>query len=108
MNEEKGALFSKCELYRYQLWRIWEPKEKIAMCIGLNPSTANWEKDDPTIKKLREVLKHNGYGGFYMTNLYALVSSKPDKLFATPDSSGLLRKTRNASRTSTNHSNVKT
>lgn len=85
MTEDRGALFSRCNLYRYRLWRIWEPKAHIAMCVGLNPSTANWQEDDPTIRKLRDIFQYHGYGGFYMTNLYALVSSKPDKLFSIDD-----------------------
>lgn len=85
MNEERGALFSGCNNYRYRLWRIWDKRLQIAMCVGLNPSTANWQDDDPTIRKLRDILKHYGYGGFYMTNLYALVSSKPAKLFSVSD-----------------------
>lgn len=75
-----GAEFSECGTYRYKLWRIWDNDLPIAMCIGLNPSTANGDKDDPTIGILKRMLTHLGYGGFYMMNLFAYISSKPEAL----------------------------
>ena len=80
-----GAEFSECKKYRYVLWRIWDEAKPIVMCIGLNPSTANHETNDPTIRQLISRLEYLGYGGFKMTNLYALISSKPSALSETPD-----------------------
>lgn len=34
--ENNGAEFSECGKYRYKLWRIWDDKLPLAMCIGLN------------------------------------------------------------------------
>lgn len=82
---EKGAEFSECRHYRYALYRIWDRSRPMAMCIGLNPSTANGENDDPTIENLAAILSNNGYGGFYMMNLFAFISSNPDDLRAVPD-----------------------
>jgi hypothetical protein len=76
----KGAEFSQCGKYRYKLWRIWDSCLPLAMCIGLNPSTANADQDDPTINNLRSMLTTLGYGGFYMMNLFAWISSKPEEL----------------------------
>lgn len=76
----KGAEFSNCGKYRYKLWRIWDSALPSAMCIGLNPSNANQTKNDPTINYLQSMLKKLGYGGFYMMNLFAYISSKPDAL----------------------------
>lgn len=84
----KSAQFSPCRKYRYSLGRIWQPSDDIAMCIGLNPSTANAEKDDPTITTLIRVLRGLGYGGFIMVNLYGLISSKPETLLTAPDPLG--------------------
>lgn len=81
----KGAEFSECGKYRYALWRIWDDTKPRAMCIGLNPSTADREDDDTTISNLRVLFTGCGYGGFYMTNLFALVSSNPDDLRSCPD-----------------------
>ncbi len=80
----KGADFSNCGNYRYKLWRIWDEKLPKAMCIGLNPSTANAEKDDATIRILIKVLGKLGYGGFYMMNCFAFITSKPELLQHNP------------------------
>jgi len=58
------------------------------MCIGLNPSTANAEKDDPTIRRLISDLTWLGYGGLAMCNLYGLITSKPAELFGHVDPMG--------------------
>lgn len=84
----KGAEFSECGKYRYKLWRIWNPELPLAMCIGLNPSTANCDTDDPTINNLKRILSTLGYGGFYMMNLFAWISSKPEDLLICPDPLG--------------------
>lgn len=76
----KAAIFSDCKKYRYVLTRIWDESKPKAMCVGLNPSTANAESDDPTINNLIRILSHLSFGGLYMTNLFALVTSDPEKL----------------------------
>ncbi len=83
-----GAEFSPDRKYRYKLWRIWDDKKPFAMCIGLNPSTANAIKPDPTITNLTKMLKILGYGGFYMMNLFAWISGNPDDLLTCPDALG--------------------
>ena len=83
-----GADFSECGLYRYKLWRIWDESLPLAMCIGLNPSTANAVKTDPTITNLTKMLKLLGYGGLYMMNLSAFISPKPADLLTCADSIG--------------------
>lgn len=75
-----GAEFSECGKYRYKLWRIWDESLPKVMCIGLNPSTANTNKNDQTISYLIKMLKVLGYGGFYMMNCWSLISSDPKKL----------------------------
>lgn len=84
-NMIKGAEFSTCGKYRYLLYRIWDASLPKAMCIGLNPSTADAMEDDPTISHLRNILQHAGYGGLYMTNVFALISPNPEDLRACPD-----------------------
>jgi len=81
----KGAEFSEDRTHRYKLWRIWNDELPLAMCIGLNPSTANDDKNDPTINYLVKMLTIVGYGGFYMTNLFSYISSKPEALLTCPD-----------------------
>lgn len=81
----QGAHFSDCGKYRYVLWRIWDENLKVALCIGLNPSTANVDKNDNTINMLIGMLKQLGYGGFKIVNLYAYITSKPPELASVAD-----------------------
>lgn len=83
-----GAEFSPCRKYRYALWRIWDESKPLAMFIGLNPSTANEIKTDPTITRVSGMVEHWGFGGFYMMNLFAIVSPYPEVLKTDPDPLG--------------------
>lgn len=78
--ESNGAEFSKCGKYRYALWRIWDKTKPLVMLIGLNPSTANATTDDPTIRRVKQIATNLGYGGFFMMNCYAYISTDPAKL----------------------------
>ncbi len=79
-DNNSGAEFSPDGKYRYKLWRIWDESLPLAMCIGLNPSTANASKNDQTISYLIKMLAKLGYGGFYMMNCWAFITSKPQNL----------------------------
>ena len=83
-----GAEFSEDRKYRYALWRIWDKSKPLVMFIGLNPSTANEVEADPTIRRVTRFAEDWGYGGFYMMNLFAIVSSKPEVLLTDPDPIG--------------------
>lgn len=76
----KGADFSEDGLCRYSLWRIWDETKPLAMFIGLNPSTANAETDDPTIRRVKTIAANLGYGGVYMCNCFSYISTNPDML----------------------------
>jgi len=66
--------------FRFYLKRIWDENKSFVMFIGLNPSTANETENDPTIKRCINFAKAWGYGGMFMTNLFAFVSTDPKKL----------------------------
>lgn len=83
-----GAEFSADRKYRYALWRIWDKSKPLVMFIGLNPSTANEEKPDPTITRVINFASDWGYGGLYMMNLFGIVSSNPDILISNLDPLG--------------------
>lgn len=83
-NVNKGADFSRDKTCRYRLWRIWNEAKPKVMVIGLNPSNANAEKDDPTISILKKMLSILGYGGFYMMNCFPYITSKPELLQHNP------------------------
>lgn len=84
-NDDHGALFTEDGLHRYRLWRIWDKSKPLAMFVGLNPSTANEAKNDPTIYNVIKFCERWGYGGFYMMNLFSIVSSDPKVLNTTTD-----------------------
>jgi hypothetical protein len=82
MTEIKGADFSEDGWYRYSLWRVWDESKPLVMFIGLNPSKASHDVDDPTIRRVRTISKNLGYGGFYMCNCFSYISTNPDMLQA--------------------------
>ncbi|MBA7468394.1 hypothetical protein ES707_03642 [subsurface metagenome] len=82
-----GAYFSSFREYRYALWRIWDRETPAVIFIGLNPSTASHIKDDPTIRRMVGFAKSWGFGGLYVGNLYALVSSNPGEVLARKEES---------------------
>jgi hypothetical protein len=77
--------------YRYTLWREFPSgllneslfgsgniaKDGFVQFIGLNPSTADETKDDPTIRRLIGFAKSWGYSALCMTNAYAFRSTDP-------------------------------
>ena len=54
----------------------------------LNPSIADADIDDPTIRRVVSFAKSWGYGGVYVGNLYAFRSTDPKGLLYTDDPVG--------------------
>jgi len=75
-----NAIFSPCRRYRYALWRNWDNKLPTICFIGLNPSKADEQRNDPTINRCIRFAKRLGFGGMSMTNLFALCTSDPNEL----------------------------
>ena len=84
-----GAKFSEDRLYRYLLWRKMDSELPMIAFIGLNPSRANEDVNDNTIKKLIKITLNNGYGGLFMLNLFGIISEKPAVLVSHPNPIGL-------------------
>lgn len=61
-NMDKDAILSADRKYRYVLTRIWDEAKPTVLFIGLNPSTADEETDDQTIRKCIGYAKRWGYG----------------------------------------------
>lgn len=83
-----GCVLSQCGLYRYALWRIWEPARPPWMMALLNPSTATEELDDPTITRCRVRARQGGAGGLVVVNAGAIRETDSDTACAAPDPIG--------------------
>jgi len=80
---DRRAVFSADRKFRYLLSRKWDEGPILAF-VGLNPSTANEQTDDPTVRRCIAFAKAWGYGAVHVVNLFALVSSEPAILFTAP------------------------
>lgn len=80
-----GAEFSECKRYRWALWRRLLPKGKTILFIGMNPSIASAEIDDPTVTRLMGFAKREGAATIFVANVFAWVSTDPKGLRACPD-----------------------
>lgn len=56
--------------------------------IGLNPSTADENKDDPTIRRCIGFAKRFGFDGVVMLNLFAFRATLPEVMKAAPNPVG--------------------
>lgn len=74
---DSGAVMSADYKFRYELWRIWDATRPKVLLIGLNPSKADANFDDHTIKRVRGFVEYWGYGGFYMGNLWSIRATDP-------------------------------
>ena len=86
--ESYGARFSINRQHRYMLWRTWDLRIKQrAVFVGLNPSRANEQSDDPTLRRCQSFAR--GWtgrwrcGGLFVVNLYSYCSPSPAELFST-------------------------
>ena len=85
---KKNAIISQDNKYRYQLSRIWNEEKSKVLFIMLNPSTADADIDDPTIRRVVNFAKSWGYGGVFVGNLYAFRSTKSKTLLYIDDPIG--------------------
>ena len=80
-----SAVFSADFLYRYELRRFnlggqGHRGSGIMAVIGINPSSATAEVDDPTIRKCMQFGVTLGYSELLMVNLFALRATDPQVL----------------------------
>lgn len=75
----KCASISTCRQYRYSLWRRWggDFEDKFVLFLGLNPSTADGDVDDATIRKCVEFADQWGFKKLCMANLFAFRATQP-------------------------------
>lgn len=82
------AIFSTCRTYRYMLTRTWPGPGPLGVFVLLNPSTANAEADDRTLRKVQAFAQRWGWRGLVVLNLFALRSTDPRALYEHPDPVG--------------------
>lgn len=76
------AEISECGRYRSYLAREWGDLVRYALWIGMNPSTADAEFDDPTVRKEWQITRRLGYGAYYKANCMDYRATKPADLLA--------------------------
>lgn len=67
----RGAEISNCRRFRYRLWRVWDAARPCVLFVMLNPSTADADDDDSTIRRCIGFASRWGFGGMEVVNLYA-------------------------------------
>lgn len=88
METRKGAVISGCGQYRYRLTRTWDETMPVAYWVMLNPSTADADLDDPTVRRCVGFARAWGCGGVDVRNLFALRATDPRELRASRDPVG--------------------
>lgn len=83
-----SAVFSPCGTYRYRLERPAEGAGAPIAFVMLNPSIADADRDDATIRRVRALARGFGRGRIVVANLYALRARDPKALRAHPDPVG--------------------
>lgn len=81
----RSAVFSPYRLYRYELWRRWDDTKPYCQFVGLNPSTADENVDDPTVRRCIKFAMDWGYGALAMTNIFGFRSTDPKGLRSVED-----------------------
>lgn len=79
-DDRNGATLDKDREYRYRLWRTWDVEGPTVAFVMLNPSTADENEDDPTLRRCLNYAKEWGYGRLEVVNLFALRATDPDEL----------------------------
>ena len=83
--ESRGAVIEGP--YRYLLWRCWSRNPPLGW-VMLNPSTADGQVDDPTVRRCIGFAKREGAGGILVANLWAWRARFPFELRGVGDPVG--------------------
>ncbi len=83
-----SAIFDRTGQYRYLLSRVWNKAGLCVLFVMLNPSTANADADDPTIRRCMGFASSWEMGAFVVANLYAFRATQPAVLFQAADPVG--------------------
>lgn len=95
----RAAVISPCELYRYTLEREFGDYEDgtpysgagSIMFVMLNPSTADAEKDDPTIRRCLGFAHSFNFRELLVANVYSFRATNPQDLWDSAEAGIRLR-----------------
>jgi len=86
-----SAVISPCGRYRYTLRRDIDGVQKSRnpiVFVGVNPSTADADTDDATIRKLKGFCQRFGVGEFVIVNLFSYRATDVRELALCSDTKG--------------------
>ena len=86
--QKASAVFSHCGAYRWWLERSWAPDRPRLLVLGLNPSRADGQRDDPTLCRIVGFARSWGFGAIEVLNLFARISTSPALLRRCSDPVG--------------------
>lgn len=87
----KGAIITTCKKYRYLLTRGYSgnPKDPFVLFIGLNPSIADSEIDDPTLRRCLGFMEKWDLQALKMVNLFAYRATDPKAMLIQSEPIGI-------------------
>jgi hypothetical protein len=74
------AVFDPTRTFRYRLSRTWDREGPVVAFVMLNPSTADAEVLDPTVRRCVGFARAWGFGGVQVVNLFAFRATDPRDL----------------------------
>ena len=84
-----SATFDATRTYRYRLTRAWDPGSPVVAFVMLNPSTADADHLDPTVRRCVGFARDWGFGALEVVNLFAFRATAPADLVRAPEPVGV-------------------
>ncbi len=84
----RSAVLSPCGFYRYRLGRTWDNRLPVLLFIMLNPSTADANVDDATIRVCMGRAMRMDCGGIMVVNLFGYRATSPLDMLVAADPIG--------------------
>lgn len=85
---KRSAEFDETRQYRYWLQRHWSDNQPAIALIMLNPSRADHQQDDPTLRRCIRLAQQWQYGSLVVVNLFAYCTASPKILRTVSDPIG--------------------
>jgi hypothetical protein len=76
------------DCYRYELERVWDETLPTMLIVGMNPSMAGPNRDDPTSAKATRIARRFGFGRVYLGNVHGYRVTDQTRLLEVADPVG--------------------